>query len=80
MENEKLGDQMPENALVIFDVEGEDDFNKWHKETSLRNREEGQPLFLVSVKKWRQHSSIEELYLSEVKGKLESGSDATISA
>lgn len=75
MENEEIGEVMPGNALVIFDVEGEDGFNKWHKETSIRNREEGQPLFLVKVKKWRQHSSIEELHLSEVKGKLDGISD-----
>jgi hypothetical protein len=72
MENEKLGEKIPVNAMVIFQVDGEDDFNRWHKETSLRNREQDQPLVLISVKKWRQHSSIEELHLSEVKGKLES--------
>jgi len=76
MENEKVGVKMPGNALVIFKIEGEDDFNIWHKETSLRNREKGQPLFLVSVKKWRQHSSIEELHLSEVKGQLDANMNA----
>jgi len=71
MENENVGEKMPENALVIFKIEGEDDFNKWHKETSLRNREKDQPLFLVSVKKWRQHSSIEELHLAEATAEFE---------
>ena len=39
MENEEFADKIPAKALVIFQVEGEDEFNKWHKETSLKNRE-----------------------------------------
>ena len=72
MENEELGEKIPAKAMVIFEIEGEDDFNRWHMETSLRNREQDQPLVLISVKRWRQHSSIEELHLGEVKGQLES--------
>ena len=80
MENEELGENIPAKAMVIFEIEGEDDFNRWHMETSLRNREQDQPLVLISVKKWRQHSSIEELHLGEVKGKLESTSGAPSAA
>ncbi|OGP98542.1 MAG: hypothetical protein A2026_19640 [Deltaproteobacteria bacterium RBG_19FT_COMBO_46_12] len=65
MENEKFAEKIPTNALVIFQIEGEDDFNNWHKETSLKNRESDQPVVLVNVKKWRKHSSIEELNLAE---------------
>lgn len=65
MENEALGERLPVNAMVIFEVEGEDDFNRWHKETSMRNREPGQAVVVVNVKRWRQHSSIEELHLAE---------------
>jgi len=65
MENEKLGEKIPLNAMVVFQVDGEDDFNQWHKNTSLRNREKDQPVILIRVKKWREHSSIEELHLAE---------------
>ena len=65
MENEEFAAKMPANAMVIFQVEGEDDFNRWHKETSLRNKESDQPVIFVYVKKWRKHSSIEELKLAE---------------
>ena len=65
MENEEFAAKIPANALVIFQVEGEDDFNRWHKETSLRNKESDQPVIFVYVKKWRKHSSIEELKLGE---------------
>ncbi|MFB3887596.1 MAG: DUF5647 family protein [Thermodesulfobacteriota bacterium] len=65
MENEELANKIAVNALVIFQIEGEDEFNKWHKETLLRNREAEQPVIYVFVKKWREHSSIEEVKLSE---------------
>ncbi|ODS33892.1 MAG: hypothetical protein SCARUB_00963 [Candidatus Scalindua rubra] len=68
MENDEYTNKIPVNALVIFQVEGEDDFNNWHKETSLKNRESNQPIVYVYVKKWRKHSSIEELNLTEVMG------------
>ncbi|MBM4065940.1 MAG: hypothetical protein FJ266_09920 [Planctomycetes bacterium] len=66
MENENLSDKIPANALVIFQVEGEVDFNNWHKEISMRNRETDQPIVYVYVKKWRKHSSIEEINVAEV--------------
>ena len=31
MENDEFSDDIPVNALVIFQVEGEDDFNNWQK-------------------------------------------------
>lgn len=71
MENEKFGEKIPLNAMVVFQVDGEDNFNNWHKNTSLRNREKDQPVILIRVKKWREHSSIEELHLAEVGEKLD---------
>jgi len=68
MENEEFAEKIPTNALVIFQIEGEDDFNNWHKETSMNNRESNQPVVLVNVKRWRKHSSIEELNLAEATG------------
>jgi len=66
MDNDKFANDIPANALVVFQVEGEDDFNNWHKEMSLRNREADQPIIYVYVKKWRKHSSIEEIRLAKV--------------
>ncbi len=66
MENEKFADNIPANALVIFKVEGEDQFNNWHEETSLKNCEANQPIIYVYVKRWRKHSSIEELKIEAV--------------
>lgn len=66
MENEKVGESIPPNAMVVFQVDGDDDFNLWHKRISLRNREKDQPVILINVKRWREHSAIEELHLGEI--------------
>jgi hypothetical protein len=65
MENEEFADKIPTNALVIFQIEGEDEFNTWHKVTSLKNREPDQTVIYVFVKRWRKHSLIEEVKLAE---------------
>ena len=80
MENEKLGERIPINAMVVFQVDGDDDFNRWHKNTSLRNQEKDQPVILIKVKRWREHSSIEELHLSEIGEKLEPATGVPVSA
>jgi len=77
MENETLGEKIPANAMIIFEIEGEADFNQWHKETSLRNREQSQAVVRVNVKKWRTHSSIEELDLAEATRELETASSTS---
>lgn len=63
MENTEFANNIPANALVIFQIKGEDAFSHWHRETSLKNREVGQPVIYVHVKKWRKHSLIEEVNL-----------------
>jgi hypothetical protein len=65
MENERVARKVGPNSMVIFRVEGEKGFNKWHEEISLRNREPGQPVTYVLVKSWRKHSLIEEVELVE---------------
>ncbi len=63
IENEKFAEDLPSNSLVIFQVEGEDTFNAWHEKMSLKNREKNQPIRYVRLKKWRQHSAIEDVTL-----------------
>jgi Family of unknown function (DUF5647) len=66
MEDEERAPMLPENVLLIFQVEGEEDFNRWHKEMSLHNREADQPVAVVHLKKWRLHSVIEDMTLMGV--------------
>ena len=65
MEDEEKANMLPENALLIFQVEGEEDFNRWHKEMTLRNREADQPVTVVHLKKWRLHSVIEDMTMTQ---------------
>ena len=51
--------QIPGNALVIFQVEGEENFNRWSQETALKNREKGQPAVYISVRSWREQPSLD---------------------
>ena len=80
MENERFGEKIPLNAMVVFQVAGDDDFNRWHKKISLRNREKDQPVILIRVKRWREHSSIEELHLAEIGEELEPATGMPVSA
>lgn len=61
IEHEDISKKIPQNALVIFLIEGENGFNKWSKELSKKNREENQPVIYIKVKRWRQKASLEEL-------------------
>ena len=63
IENEDFAERLPPNTLVIFQVEGEDAFNAWHEKVSLKNREKNQPIRYVRLKKWRQHSALEDVTL-----------------
>ncbi len=80
MENEAFSKEIPTNAMVVFQVDGEDNFNQWHEETSLKNRETDQPVIFVQVKKWRKHSSIEELHVAQMDKKLKTMSIPSSSA
>jgi hypothetical protein len=63
MDHDALAGQVPPNALIVFHVDGEDDFNEWHRATSMRNRQSHQPMLTVSVRTWRKHSLIADLDL-----------------
>ena len=65
MENEEFAKSIPQNAMIIFQVHGEEEFNTWHKTLSLKNREPDQPVIYVQIHKWRVHSLIEEVSLAK---------------
>jgi hypothetical protein len=76
MEDEERAPMLPENVLLIFQVEGEEDFNRWHKEMSIRNREVDQPVAYVHLKKWRLHSIIEDMTLIGATAQKENSAPA----
>ncbi len=61
MENPEIEGRIPKGALIIFQVEGEEAFNKWSREVSLKNREKGQPVVTVIIQGWREAPFLEEV-------------------
>lgn len=64
MEHKKDTSQIPKQAMIIFRVRGEEGFNKWHEETSLKNREKDQPVIYVKVKSWRKQSALKKVSIT----------------
>ena len=45
-----MGEQTPHNALVVFQVEGNEEFNRWSRELAKKNKEKDQNVIFVRVK------------------------------
>ena len=61
IEHSEVAVNVPKNALVVFQIDGEPTFNKWSHRMSIRNREKDQKLVYVHVKKWRQKACLEKV-------------------
>lgn len=59
MQHPEKAKRIPRNALIIFQVEGEEGFNQWAKQIGLKNREHGQRVVSISVNGWREESSLQ---------------------
>jgi hypothetical protein len=66
MGNPEASQTLPGKALVIFNIRGEEEFNRWSEEMALRNREESQPLVYVTVTAWRETPAWEKVEVNEV--------------
>lgn len=64
MENEEFASNIPQNAMVIFQVRGEEGFNQWHRTMSLKHRTPEQPVIYIQIEKWRIQSLIQEVSLA----------------
>ena len=58
IDHDDMAAQMPGNAQMVFQVEGEDEFNRWHQKVSGCNREPGQRTVSVRVGTFRSRSLI----------------------
>ena len=63
LNHDEVAGRIPANCLIVFQVEGEREFNRWHRELSLRHREPSQPLVEIHIRSLRQDSLIEKLDL-----------------
>jgi hypothetical protein len=63
----KFAEQIPNDAIVILQLEGDDEFNAWTRQLAKGRQSEGQPVVLVRIKKMKPlRSRIEQLELEQV--------------
>lgn len=66
-EHPGFAEQIPNDAIVILQLEGDEEFNAWARGLAERRRSEGQPIVLVKIKKLKPlRSRIERLELEKV--------------
>ncbi len=50
MEHPDFAARIPQNAQIVLQVEGDEEYNAWSRELAERQREPGQPAVIVKVK------------------------------
>lgn len=50
-EQPEFAGQIPDNALVAMLVDGDENFNQWSREGTMRQAEKGQPIVYVRIKR-----------------------------
>ena len=67
LEYPEFADQIPENALVVMQVEGDEEFNQWARETGLSVADKGTPIVYITITELKPvRSRIEKLRLELV--------------
>jgi len=65
-EHPEFADSIPNNAIVIMQLEGDEEFNRWGLNLAKSHAEKDQPVIFVRIKKIKPISSrIEELELQQ---------------
>jgi len=63
-EHPEFANNIPDNSIVIMQLEGDEEFNKWSLNLAKKYTEKEQPVIFVKIKKIRPISSrIEDLEL-----------------
>jgi hypothetical protein len=67
LEHPEYADGLPDNALVIMQFEGDEEFNRWAKQTGKECAEGGNPIVYVTITELKPvRSRIEKLRLEMV--------------
>ncbi|MFQ5795935.1 MAG: DUF5647 family protein [Candidatus Bipolaricaulia bacterium] len=65
-EHPKVAEQIPNDSVVILQLEGDEEFNAWAHRLAENRRSEGHPVVLVKIKKLKPlRSRIEKLELEK---------------
>jgi hypothetical protein len=66
-EHPEITEQIPDDAIVSLQLEGDEDFNTWARQLADSRRGEGRPVIIVKIKKLRPlRSRIRQLELEPV--------------
>ena len=49
LEHHEFADQLPDNALVVMQLDGDEEFNNWAKETAKSAQDKDNPVVYVTV-------------------------------
>ena len=61
-EHPEFAEQIPDKAVVIMQLEGDEEFNQWSKKLAASHQEEERPVVYIRIKKIKPvRSRIEEL-------------------
>jgi hypothetical protein len=67
LEHPEFSDKIPENALVVMQIIGDEEFNNWAKETDRNTAEKNQQVVYVTITELKPvRSRIEKLKLELV--------------
>lgn len=67
LEHPEFAKNIPQGAIVVMQIDGEEEFNAWSKRLAESQAEKGQPLVYIKIKKLKPLSSrIEEVELERV--------------
>ena len=67
LEHPEFPDKFPDNALVVMQIEGDEEFNNWARETANRVAEKDTPIVCVTITEMKPvRSRIEKLRLESV--------------
>jgi hypothetical protein len=66
LEHPEFAENIPNSALVVMQVDGDEEFNQWNRGLAEKQAEESQPIVYVKIKRMRPiQSRIEELELEQ---------------
>ncbi len=67
LEHSEFANQIPDNALVVMQIEGDEEFNNWARETAQNVAEKDNPIVYVTITELKPvRSRIEKLRLELV--------------
>lgn len=68
LEHPEYGERIPQEATISMQLEGDEEFNRWARETASEQAEEGQRVVYITITKLGPvHSRIEELKLETIR-------------